>query len=175
MKTLLVGFLAFAIWSILATHIYVCVILGLCNNQETPQNVEIILSDSIAVDSLQIAILQEEVPAPSNIVIYFKFDKSDFNPDASSEKYLEESKIYLEQNEQALLSIAGHTDAVGSDKYNMALGYRRAQRIQLYFENNGVLSSQMIIESYGEREPADDNSTAEGRANNRRTEITIKN
>jgi outer membrane protein OmpA-like peptidoglycan-associated protein len=183
MKILLIGFLAFSTWSIIATHMYVCKILGLCDDAETTQNVEANLSEAIsantlemevAADTFEIALKPKQAVAPKNITLYFAFDKSEFNADSTVEKYLDESKNYLEQNQQALLSLAGHTDATGPDDYNQALGYRRAQRLQHYFENNGVLSQRIILESYGERKPADDNSTKEGRANNRRTVITIK-
>jgi OOP family OmpA-OmpF porin len=74
-----------------------------------------------------------------------------------------------------MLSITGYTDAIGSNDYNQALGYRRAQRMLHYFESNGVPPPKITIESYGEKEPAADNNTIEGRAKNRRTVITIKN
>jgi outer membrane protein OmpA-like peptidoglycan-associated protein len=46
--------------------------------------------------------------------------------------------------------------------------------MQHYFERKGILSNKIIIESRGEKDPADDNNTSAGRANNRRTVITIK-
>jgi OOP family OmpA-OmpF porin len=88
--------------------------------------------------------------------------------------YFAESNTYLDQNVQARLSITGHSDAIGSDEYNEALGYRRAQSLQHYFENKGMPSDKIIVESKGEKEPVDDNKTTAGRANNRRTVVTIK-
>jgi OOP family OmpA-OmpF porin len=112
---------------------------------------------------------------PENLVIYFAFDKYEFNANAKSDKYFEESKAYLDRNAQAWLHITGYTDAIGSDGYNQALGYRRAQSLQYYFKSKGMSSGRITIESKGEKEPADDNNTIEGRANNRLTAITIKN
>jgi OOP family OmpA-OmpF porin len=112
---------------------------------------------------------------PKNLVIYFAFDKSEFNSNAETDKYFDETNAYLVQNSQARLSIIGHTDAIGSDAYNQSLGYRRAQSMQHYFEGKGMLANKIVIESKGEKEPADDNSTTAGRANNRRSAITIKN
>ena len=74
---------------------------------------------------------------------------------------------------KARLSITGHTDAIGSEEYNLALGFRRAQSVQSYFENKGIPANRIIVESSGEKEPADNNNTTTGRANNRRTVITI--
>jgi outer membrane protein OmpA-like peptidoglycan-associated protein len=81
----------------------------------------------------------------------------------------------LDQNAQSRLNITGHTDARGTDQYNQDLGYRRAQSVQRYFESKGIPASKIVIESRGEKEPANDNNTDSGRANNRRTVLTIKN
>lgn len=80
----------------------------------------------------------------------------------------------MDQNLQSRLSITGYTDALGSDEYNLALGYRRAQSLQNYFERKGIPANKIIIDSKGEKQPADDNNTKEGRAKNRRSEITLK-
>jgi outer membrane protein OmpA-like peptidoglycan-associated protein len=130
--------------------------------------------DVIAVDTLAKPLVQEKEIIPENLLIYFAFDRSEFKSDAKTDKYFEESNTYLDQNSQARLSITGHTDAIGSDEYNEALGYRRAQSMQHYFESKGLPSDKIIIESKGEKEPADDNNTTAGRANNRRAVITIK-
>jgi OOP family OmpA-OmpF porin len=82
---------------------------------------------------------------------------------------------YLHQNVKAGISITGYTDAVGSDDYNQALGYRRAQSAQSYFISKGMPAEKIVIGSKGEKEPAADNSTLAGRANNRRTSISVKN
>ena len=110
---------------------------------------------------------------PEDLVIHFAFDRSDFKPDSQTENYIQDSKAYLDQNLQAGLSMTGHTDAIGTDAYNQALGTRRAQSVQQYFESKGMPADNIIIESRGEQEPVDDNNTSAGRANNRRTEVTI--
>ena len=173
MKILIIGFLALFTWSAISTHFYVCRIKGLCNEKVSTLN-SVISSDTVrTADSLPAAIEQPSIP--ENLVIYFAFDKSEFNPETISEKYVNESNKYLGLNQQAKLSITGHTDAVGSDEYNQALGFRRAQSVQRYFESKGITANKIIIESKGEKDPADNNGTASGRAINRRTAITIKN
>ena len=74
---------------------------------------------------------------PGNLLIYFGFDKSDFSSDSSTGRYFNESNKYLVLNPQARLSITGYTDAIGSDEYNQALGFRRAQTMQKYFDFKG--------------------------------------
>ena len=174
MKILLIGFLVLSGWSALSTYIYVCKIKGLCNEPKTTEIGVVTKKDVIVVDTFPKPSVIEKVAIPENMVIYFAFDKSEFNSDVQTDNYYFKSKAYMDQNSQARLSITGHTDAIGSDKYNQALGYRRAQSMQHYFESKGMPADKIIIESKGEKEPADNNNTTSGRANNRRTAITIK-
>ena len=173
MKFLSIGFLVFCAWMAFSTYIYVCKIKGLCNKPETIEIREVIPEEVIADDTLSEPSVQEVAVIPKDLVIYFAFDKSEFKPDSLTDKYILESKAYLEQNLQARLGITGHTDAIGSDAYNQALGLRRAQSVQRYLESMGMPASQSRIESKGEKEPVDNNNTSTGRANNRRTEVTI--
>jgi outer membrane protein OmpA-like peptidoglycan-associated protein len=174
MKILIIGFLALFGWSALSTHFYVCNIKGLCNVPVTSQgnadNNKVVITD----DSLTKPLVVKQALIPENMMIYFDFDKSEFKSGTISDKYLNETNKYLDQNMKARLSITGHTDAIGSDEYNQALGLRRAQSVQSYFENKGISANRIIVESRGEKEPADNNKTLEGRANNRRTLISIK-
>jgi OOP family OmpA-OmpF porin len=174
MKILIIGFLVLFGWSALSTYIYVCKIKGLCNEQVTTQIDTLNHKDVNAVDTLAKPLVQEKEVIPADLVVYFAFDKSEFKSDALTDRYFSESNSYLRQDSQARLSITGHADAIGTDKYNEALGYRRAGSMQHYFESKGMPSYKIITESKGEKEPADNNSTAAGRANNRRAVITIK-
>jgi outer membrane protein OmpA-like peptidoglycan-associated protein len=174
MKILIIGFLIFFGWSALSTHLYVCKIKGLCNEPAATQIEMVNNKDTIADDTLSKPLAPEKVALPENLSIYFAFDKSEFNSVVVTDRYLNEANAYLNQNSHARLSITGHTDAIGSDEYNLILGYRRAQSVQRYFESKGISAGKILIESKGEKVPSDDNNTATGRTNNRRTEITIK-
>ena len=175
MKILLIGFIAFFAWSALSTYIYVCKIKGLCDEPVAMQISTVGHNDVIAGDTIHKPVMIEQSVIPKGLIIYFAFDKSEFNADTATDKYVDESNAYLDQNSQARLKITGHADAIGSDEYNQALGYRRAHNIRHYFESKGMPAGKIILESRGEKEPADDNNTTAGRANNRRTTITIKN
>ena len=174
MKILIIGFLAFFGWSALSTYIYVCKIKGLCHDPETIEIVSVNPEDVITGDTLSKPLVKEQAVIPENLIIYFAFGNSELNPDAELDQYFDESTAYLDQHSQSMLVITGHTDAIGSNEDNQALGYRRAQSVQHYFESNGMPANKIIIESMGEKEPADDNMSPSGRANNRRAEITIK-
>jgi len=174
MKILLLGFLALFGWSAFSTHFYVCKIKGLCGEPLTTQPGKVRENEVSPVDTLSKHVVPEQPQIPEKMIIYFDFDKSEFKSDANTEKYYSESKAYLDKNLQSRLSITGYTDAVGSDEYNLALGYRRAQSLQNYFERMGIPANKIIINSNGEKQPADDNNTNEGRAKNRRSEIILK-
>lgn len=174
MRILVIGFVTFLAWSALSTYIYVCVIKGLCEEPVSIQMSEVRNNSLNANDTLQKSSVKQAV-IPKDLILYFEFDKYDFHSNATSDAYFTESNRYLDQNTQAKLSIIGHTDAIGTKTYNQALGYRRAQSLQRFFEKKGVPANKMIIASKGENDPADDNNTDAGRANNRRTVVTIKN
>ena len=174
MKILIIGFLVLFSWSALSTYIYVCKIKGLCNEQETIEKGVVNPDDVIAGDTLSKPLVSEQAVIPENLIIYFVFDKSEFKPDDMTDRYIVESNAFLNQNTLSSLIITGHTDAIGTDEYNQSLGYRRAQSLQHYFESKGMPANKIITESKGEKEPADVNNTSAGRANNRRTVITIK-
>ena len=175
MKILLIGVIAFVGWSALSTYLYVCKIKGLCNEPiASMQMVNVVDKDSIAADSITIPVVEKRAVVPDTLIIYFAFDESVFNTDAVTEKFIVETGTYLNQNSQARISVTGHTDATGTDQYNQALGYRRAQSVQRHFESKGMSANKIILHSMGEKEPADDNTTRSGRANNRRSVIIIK-
>jgi outer membrane protein OmpA-like peptidoglycan-associated protein len=174
MKILVIGFVVLFGWSALSTHIYVCKIKGLCNEPIIVQTDTVRHNDVNTDDTINKAVIQEQTLIFHDLLINFAFDKSEFTANTETDKYFDESNAYLNQNIQARLSITGYTDAIGSNDYNLALGYRRAQSLQQYFERKGMHPNKIIVASKGEKEPADDNSTTAGRANNRRAIITIK-
>ncbi|EIJ43018.1 outer membrane protein/peptidoglycan-associated (lipo)protein [Beggiatoa alba B18LD] len=70
--------------------------------------------------------------------------------------------------------VTGHTDSVGSEKYNQTLSERRAKSAADYLISKGVPANKVIMKGEGELKPIADNKTAEGRAKNRRVEIEIR-
>jgi outer membrane protein OmpA-like peptidoglycan-associated protein len=78
-----------------------------------------------------------------------------------------------EQGNKKLL-IEGHTDGQGSDSYNLDLSKRRADAVASYLASNGVSRDKITTAGLGESRPIASNDTQEGRANNRRVEITVE-
>jgi outer membrane protein OmpA-like peptidoglycan-associated protein len=69
--------------------------------------------------------------------------------------------------------IVGHTDATGSDSYNMTLSERRASSARSFLASAGVANERIRIAGRGESEPIETNDTADGRTQNRRVEVAI--
>lgn len=79
----------------------------------------------------------------------------------------------LNEYNQTVIEVAGHTDNVGSDAYNQELSVRRANSVAAYLSGQGVMQQRLITVGAGESRPIASNDTEEGRAQNRRVEITL--
>lgn len=73
----------------------------------------------------------------------------------------------------SLIDVMGHTDSTGSESYNLDLSRRRAEAVANYLVSRGVSRARVETLGYGEQYPRADNTTAEGRAQNRRVEVRI--
>lgn len=78
------------------------------------------------------------------------------------------------QYNQNSIEIVGHTDSTGSHAHNMNLSQRRAQSVANYLSAQGVDASRMSTRGAGPDQPVASNATADGRARNRRVEVTLR-
>lgn len=99
----------------------------------------------------------------------FAFDKS--NLTVWAKDTLQQAVATLKSHPDAEVEIQGHTDSVGSDKYNLALSERRANSVKAYLVSQGIAESRITTKGFGESQPIADNGTAKGRAENRRVVI----
>jgi OOP family OmpA-OmpF porin len=90
---------------------------------------------------------------------------------------LDETGEILSRWPQLRIEVGGHTDSRGSDELNRSLSEQRAQAVADYllWRFPQISSSQLRVRGYGESTPVASNSTAEGRALNRRVELTVLN
>lgn len=93
---------------------------------------------------------------------------------ANARSKLDEVATALKQAEGSQFVVEGHTDSVGSDSFNQDLSVRRAQSVRDYLVDRGVPADKIKAVGFGKTRPVTDNSTAEGRANNRRVELVIQ-
>ncbi len=103
--------------------------------------------------------------------VYFDTGKATLKPASYTE--LDELFDYLNLKKTTVVEIAGHTDDVGTDEDNLDLSQRRAESVRNYLIKKGIDPSRIQARGYGESSPVADNSTAEGRASNRRTEVRL--
>ena len=106
---------------------------------------------------------------PGNVT--FASNSSDLKPEFFS--VLDSVALVLKEFDKTLIEIAGHTDSTGSDQYNQALSERRAATVGRYLVGRGVLEMRVMELGLGETRPVADNGTPEGRALNRRVELTL--
>jgi outer membrane protein OmpA-like peptidoglycan-associated protein len=103
--------------------------------------------------------------------ILFDVDKSDLK--AAAKTNLNNLAASLINNPQTNITIIGHTDSTGPADHNMDLSVRRAESVRSYIIANNVGSNRLTTTGRGASEPIADNTTADGRAQNRRVEIAI--
>jgi len=86
---------------------------------------------------------------------------------------LSELSTILNKYEDTNILLEGHTDATGSEEYNLDLSKKRAQSVANYLSTQKVNPTRFTIMGYGESQPIASNDTVEGRAQNRRVEVAI--
>lgn len=114
-------------------------------------------------------ILEEERKNFEFIPIFFDHDKSVIKPEF--EAYLNRIARLLKGISDLRVEVIGHTDAVGTEAYNIGLSKRRAKSIKEYFLAQGVEADKLEIDFKGERLPMDTNETPEGKQRNRRVDF----
>ncbi len=115
----------------------------------------------------------KEVPTlPTSQTIYFDYDSTKINNNA--QVILDGLANALKNNNSYNIQIDGNADSVGSDSYNKTLSSKRAESVKQYLVSKGLSTSAISTMGYGEDKPASSNNTKEGRALNRRADLTIK-
>ncbi|NWF76867.1 MAG: OmpA family protein [Nitrospirae bacterium] len=148
-------------------------------------------SATVTVISPEPAVTQPQPPAPvselkpelkveekpegiekMSLTINFDFDKYVIKKD--EEVKLQKALEFLKKYPNSKVKVEGHTDSIGTERYNQRLSERRAEIVKNYFINAGVLKEVNISAvGYSESKPIATNKTARGRAENRRAEILI--
>lgn len=103
-------------------------------------------------------------------VVLFDFDRAEIKSEAHP--ILNEASDILKKNPEINFEVDGHTDNIGPAEYNMKLSERRANAVMEYFVSRGIDSNRLTTKSFGFTKPAASNDTREGRAKNRRVELT---
>jgi outer membrane protein OmpA-like peptidoglycan-associated protein len=115
------------------------------------------------------SLLQENPSARA--FIHFDFDSAAIKPESYS--LLQEYGKALQHGlKDAVLIIAGHTDSVGTETYNMKLSRHRAEAVKTFLVSHYQIDAdRLLVQAYGENQPITSNTTKEGRSLNRRVEF----
>ena len=142
---------------------------------------ESVRRDTLRINALELKEINitsaEEKPKQITIVlderaVHFGFNKSEVGPEFND--LLTNLKEFVEENDY-VVTIVGHTDSIGSNKYNFGLSERRAESAKKRLLELGLSPKRILgIEGRGEEEPIATNETKEGRAQNRRVEFILK-
>ena len=104
--------------------------------------------------------------------VNFDFDKATIKPEF--EGVLDAGVEALKENPDVSVEVVGYTDGVGSADYNLALSERRANSVKDYLVSHGIAAERLTATGRGMDNPVADNSTADGRAQNRRVELVVQ-
>ena len=115
-------------------------------------------------------------PLEANAAIVLKnifFETNKYELKSESEAELNEVVQLLKDNPTLRIQINGHTDNSGKPVDNKTLSENRAKAVTNYLTTKGIAAGRLSFKGFGDSQPVADNSTPEGRARNRRTELTI--
>jgi outer membrane protein OmpA-like peptidoglycan-associated protein len=128
---------------------------------------------NIPEEELRLAGLPADIPLLRVVFdtgVFFDFDKAEMRPDSAKIVETVAASLGKEPPDVALV-IAGHTDSVGTDAYNRALGLARARTVAKALVEKDLPQIRIFSVSFGEAVPIASNGSAAGRAQNRRVEF----
>jgi outer membrane protein OmpA-like peptidoglycan-associated protein len=140
------------------------------------------IKDSTDAAALRLAEMNAHRPVDTVIVlergktvilrgINFEFNKATLTMDSETTLRLAFNALIASPDVNVL--IVGHTDNVGNATYNKGLSLRRAQTVKTWLVEKGIAVKRLTVAGKGFDEPLNDNSTDQGRANNRRIEFRV--
>ena len=103
----------------------------------------------------------------------FDFDKATLKPEGKGKRKLTELASRLNSMNIEVVLAVGHTDPIGSSRYNQKLSMRRAQSVKEFLQTQSIEPARIYTDGKGELEPLANNKTLDGRAQNRRVEVEV--
>ncbi|MES2802168.1 MAG: OmpA family protein [Bdellovibrionota bacterium] len=103
--------------------------------------------------------------------ILFETGKAELKPVAKSN--LKEMATIMKKYPENVLAVKGYTDATGTDKTNQSLSQKRADAVKKELTANGIATTTVSTQGLGPANPVADNTSADGRKQNRRVEIEV--
>jgi outer membrane protein OmpA-like peptidoglycan-associated protein len=113
------------------------------------------------------------MPAKSFVLEDCNFETGKATLEESSYTVLDELVAYLIRKDDERVEVGGHTDNVGTAANNLKLSTERANTVRAYLLTKGIDPSRVTAKGYGMSKPVASTATADGKAQNRRTEVKI--
>lgn len=135
--------------------------------EKTPATVAAPKADATRIQTIEQRLRAKE------IVLYFDNAQPTASLSEAQRKELEDIQYYLSQNPNSNVKVVGHTDSRGSASYNEKLSTSRANFVADYLKNLGTNTQNFTADGQGEEAPAATNTTAKGRARNRRVVVSL--
>ena len=103
----------------------------------------------------------------------FDFDKYALKPEGKEAIHGIDEEIKSSDSKVIDINVVGYTDSIGTEEYNQEVSVRRANAVKEFMVSEGIDPGIIDVKGMGEADPVASNSTAEGRAQNRRVEISV--
>jgi OmpA-OmpF porin, OOP family len=144
--------------------------------REIPGGVKLNIAPN-GIESKLVAFIEDKNKAVDK-TSWFSFDRLNFETgsariDSNSQEQIENIAKILKAYPQVSIKIGGYTDNVGQPASNLKLSQSRAVAVKEALQNQGIDASRLAAEGYGEQHPVADNTTEEGRAQNRRIDVLV--
>ena len=130
------------------------------------------INDTVSVIEEDIT-LQAIKEGQSVVLKNIFFETNSFELKEESNAELQTMLELMQKNPTLRVEISGHTDNIGKDDYNISLSENRAKSVRQWLVDKGIDTQRIVAKGYGKTKPIADNSTEEGRQQNRRTEFKI--
>lgn len=103
----------------------------------------------------------------------FQFESDEDNFQNENSDQLKKLVVFLKNNSKVNIVLNGHTDAIGSSRYNNKLSRNRAKQVAYFLEKNGISKNRIKCKGFGEKKPIAENTTESGQKKNRRVEFVL--
>ena len=133
--------------------------------------------DQVRLRADQANVLAEQIAAGNyrevtTNQVQFEFD--DYRLSSEAQSMLDQMATSLTQHPRYILEVRGYADATGTDRYNYRLGRERADEVFRYLvTRHSVPANRVVTVSFGEESPVADNTSSDGRAQNRRVQVRL--
>ncbi|MDX8391837.1 MAG: OmpA family protein [Mariprofundaceae bacterium] len=136
------------------------------------ENAELIASAIKYADEV-VAACKTSMRPETIALVGVNFENNSADLTAASITILNGAVAILKKRGNIRVEVGAHTDSRGKNAYNQELSEKRAATVRDYLEMHGITADRVQSKGYGESKPIADNATAEGRAKNRRVELTV--